>query len=325
MNRRAFIAGLGAAVAAWPFAARAQAVPVVGFLHSGSEEPWRERIAAFRQGLSDAGLVENRDFTLAFRWAEGNYERLREMANDLANRKVSVIVAGGGVVSAPVAKAATSTIPIVFLTAADPVADGLVKSLARPEANVTGVAFLSQHLGAKRLGYLNLLTPAVTDVAVLMNLSNPGSDAALKEIRDAGLASKRSIHVFAASTAQQIDEAFEAIVRQKCKAITVHSDPFFSGRHRQILARVGETALPAIFGSREYVLAGGLMSYGADARNEYRTAAGYVARILQGAKPGDLPVVQATRFELLLNMKTARSLGLNVPDHFQLLADEIIE
>jgi putative tryptophan/tyrosine transport system substrate-binding protein len=326
MRRREFIAGLGGAVA-WPVVARGQQipVPVIGFLHSGSEVPWRDRIAAFREGLTAVGLAEGRDFVIEFRWAEGNYERVREMAEDLVSRNVTVIVAGGGVVSAPVAKAATSTIPIVFLTTADPVAEGLVKSLARPGGNMTGVHFLSQHLGAKRLGYLNLLTPGVTDVGVIANPNNPGSKLAIKEIQDAALTSKRTIHLLEANSAQLIDEALDAVVRLRCGAVMVHSDPFLSSRHAHIVARVNWIGVPAIYGSREYVLAGGLMSYGADPRNEYRTAAAYTGQILRGARPADLPVIQPTKFELLLNLKTARSLRLHVPDHFQLLADEVIE
>lgn len=326
MRRREFL-GLVGGAAAWPVVARAQRpmTPTIGFLHSGSAKPWAERLAAFRQGLRDADLAEGRDFKIEFRWAEGNYERLREMARDLVDHNVAVIVAGGGTVSAPVAKAATSTIPIVFIIAADPIATGLVTNLARPEANLTGVSFLSQELGAKRLGFLNLLTPEATAVAVLVNPLNPRRDVAIKEIQGAAATSKRSIHIFEASTAGQIDSAFEAIVRQRCGAIIVHTDPFFSSISVQIAARGTGTAIPAIYGSREYVQAGGLMSYGADPREEYRKAGTYAGRILRGAKPADLPIVQPTKFELVINLKTARSLGLKIPDPFQLLADEVIE
>jgi putative tryptophan/tyrosine transport system substrate-binding protein len=215
VKRREFISLLGGAAVAWPLRARGQqaVMPVVGFLHSGSAEPYAGRLADFRQGLSDTGLVEGKDFAIEFRWAEGNYERLRGMVSDLVARNVSVIVAGGGVASAPVAKAATAKIPIVFITGADPVATGLVTSLARPEANVTGVSMLTQALGAKRLGFLNLLAPNATAVAVLMNPTNPGRNVAEKEIQDAGRASKRSIQVFEASSAGEIDSAFEAIIR----------------------------------------------------------------------------------------------------------------
>ena len=326
MKRREIITLLGSA-AAWPLAAHAQqpAMPVIGFLHSGSAEPYAGRLAAFRQGLSDAGLIERKDFTIEFRWAEGNYERLREMANDLVARKVSVIVAAGGVASAPVAKAATAAIPIVFMTGADPIASGLVTSLARPEANVTGVSFLTQALGGKRLGFLNMLAPEAIAVAVLVNPTNPGRNLAEKEVQEAGRASKRNIRVFEASTGAEIDSAFELIVREKFAAILVQSDPLFTSRHVQIATLGTKAAVPAIYPSREYAEAGGLASYGADVRDEYRKAGIYAARILLGAKPADLPVIQPTKFELVINLKTARSMGLNISDSFQLLADEVIE
>jgi ABC-type uncharacterized transport system substrate-binding protein len=327
MRRREFITLLGGAAAAWPLAARAQqpTMPVIGLLHSGAAEPYAGRLAAFRQGVSETGLAEGKDFTIEFRWAEGNYERLREMASDLVARKVSVIVAAGGVASAPVAKAATATIPIVFITGADPVATGLVASLARPEANVTGVSFLSQALGGKRLGFLNMLAPDATVVAVLANPINPARNVAYKEVQDAGRASKRNIHLFEASTAPEIDSAFEAIIREKFGAILVQTDPFFTSRNAQIAALGTKAAVPAIYPSREYAEAGGLMSYGADVRDEYRKAGTYAGRLLQGAKPADLPILQPTKFELVINLKTARSIGLNISDSFQLLADEVIE
>jgi putative ABC transport system substrate-binding protein len=328
MRRREFIALLGGAATAWPSSLSAQqpkSLPVIGFLHSGSAEPYAGRLAEFLQGLGDIGLVDGRDFTVDFRWAEGNYERLRAMANDLVARNVAVIVAGGGVASAPVAKAATSTIPIVFMTGMDPVAGGLVASLARPEGNLTGVSFLTQQLGAKRLGLLNLLAPSATSVATLLNPTNPARDSAIKEIQAAGLASKRSIRLYEASTGPQIEAAFEAILRDKADAIIVSSDPFFTGRQSQIATLGTRTRLPAIYPSREYVEKGGLASYGADVRAEYRKAGGYVGRILRGAKPADLPIMLPVKFELVLNLKTARSIGLTISDSLQLLADEIIE
>ena len=327
MKRREFITLLGGA-AAWPLSARAQQprkVPVIGFLHSGSAEPYAGRLAAFRQGLSETGLVDGKDFTIEFRWAEGDYERLRGMAHDLVARNVSVIIAAGGVASAPVAKAATATIPIVFITGADPVATGLVTSLARPEANVTGVSFLTQALGAKRLGLLNILAPDARTVAVLLNPTNPGRNIADKEIQDAGRVSKRSIQIFEASTGPGIVSAFEAINRQKPGAILINSDPFFTSSVPQIAALGTKAGVPAIYPSREYVEAGGLVSYGADVREEYRKAGAYAGRLLQGAKPADMPIVQPTKFELVINLKTARSIGLTIPDSFQLLADEVIE
>jgi putative ABC transport system substrate-binding protein len=326
MRRREFITLLGGTVAC-PVVARAQqaAMPVIGMLHSGSPEPYAGRLAAFRQGLSATGLVEGKDFAIEFRWAEGNYERLRAMARDLVDRNVSVIVAAGGVASAPVAKAATATIPIVFMTGADPVASGLVTNLARPEANVTGVSFLTQMLGAKRLGLLNMLAPKASTVAVLVNPTNPGRNFVDKEIQDAARTSRQNIQVFEPSTGPEIDSAFEVIIRQKSGAILVHSDPFFTSRHAQIAALGTKAAVPAIYPSREYAEAGGLASYGADVRDEYRKAGAYAGRLLQGATPADLPVLQPTKFELVINLKTARSIGLNISDSFQLLADEVIE
>jgi putative tryptophan/tyrosine transport system substrate-binding protein len=328
VKRRAFITLIGGAAAAWPLAADAQQtapVPLIGMLHSGSSDPYAGRLAAFRQGLGALGLVEGKDFALEFRWAEGNYERLPAMARDLVAHNVSVIVAAGGVASAPVAKAATATIPIVFITGVDPVATGLVSNLARPEANVTGVSFLTQLLGAKRLGFLNMLAPNAIAVAILMNPTNPARNVADKEIRDAGRVSKRNIQMFEASTGPEIDSAFGEIVRQKSDAILVYSDPFFTSRHAQIAALGTRAAVPAIYPSREYAEAGGLASYGADVRDEYRKAGAYARRLLQGAKPADLPILQPTKFELVINLKTARSIGLNISDSFQLLADEVIE
>jgi putative tryptophan/tyrosine transport system substrate-binding protein len=327
MSRRDFIALLSGAAVAWPLAPRAQQaqMPVIGLLHSGSAEPYAGRLAAFRHGLGEMGFVEGKNFAIEFRWAEGNYQRLRQMADDLVARNVSVIVAAGGVASAPVAKAATATIPIVFISGDDPIATGLVASLARPEANVTGVSFLSQALGGKRLGFLNMLAPDATAVAVLVNPMNPGRNIADKEIQGAGRASKRSIHVFEARTGPEIDSAFEAIIREKFGAILVQTDPFFTSRHAQIAALGTKAAVPAIYPSREYAEAGGLASYGADVRDEYRKAGVYAGRLLQGAKPADLPILQPTKFELVINLKTARSIGLNISDSFQLLADEVIE
>jgi putative ABC transport system substrate-binding protein len=326
MRRREFIT-LAGGVVAWPVAAwgQQQPMPLVGFLHSGSAEPYAGRLAAFRQGLRDTGLAEGKDFAIEFRWAEGNYERLRGMADDLVARNVSVIVAAGGVASAPVAKVATAKIPIVFITGADPVATGLVTSLARPGANVTGVSFLTQALGAKRLGFLNILAPNATSVAVLVNSANPGRSFVEKEIQDAGRASKRTIQLFEASSEAEVDSVFETIIRQKSNAILIQSDPFFTGRAAQIAALGTRAGVPAIYPSREYAEAGGLMSYGADVREEYRKSGVYAGRLLQGARPADMPVLQPTKFELVINIKTARSIGLTISDSFQLLADEVIE
>jgi putative tryptophan/tyrosine transport system substrate-binding protein len=248
-----------------------------------------------------------------------------KMALDLVRREVSVIVAGGGVASAPVAKVATSTIPIVFLTGVDPVAAGLVSSLARPGGNVTGVSFLTGALGAKRLGLLNVLAPNGSVVALLLNPTNPGLEAVKQEVQSAGQASGRQIRVFEAHTPHEIDAAFGAIALQQAGALLVLSDPFFSSSVAQITTLGTKAAIPAVYPSREYGEAGGIVSYGADIRDEYRKAGVYVGRILRGAAPADLPVLQPTKFELIVNLKTAKSLGLKIADSFLLLADEVIE
>jgi putative tryptophan/tyrosine transport system substrate-binding protein len=328
VNRRKAITLLGSAAVAWPLAARAQqaSMPVVGFLHRGSPRPYAGRMAGFRQGLGDTGFVEGKDVALEYRWAEGNYERLPEMALDLVRLGVSVIVAGGGIASAPVAKAATSTIPIVFLSGVDPVAAGLVTSLARPGGNVTGVSFLTQALGAKRLGLLNVLAPDGNTVALLLNPTNPGLEAARIEVQTAGRATGRQIHVFGAHTAHEINAAFDAIAREQAGALLVLSDPFFTSSVTQITTLGTRAAIPAVYPSREYAEAGGIVSYGADVTDEYRKAGVYVGRVLRGAKPADLPVLQPTKFELIVNLKTAaKSLGLKIADSFLLLADEVIE
>jgi putative ABC transport system substrate-binding protein len=328
IGRREFLALLCAAAAAPQRAARAQqapAVPVVGILHSGAAAPYAARLEAFRQGMSDVGLVEGRDFVFEPRWAEGDYERLSAMARDLVDRKVALIFAGGAVASAPVAKAATSTIPIVFITGSDPLASGLVESFSRPGGNLTGVSMLTQLLGAKRLGLLNLLAPGIDDIAVLVNPANPGSENAIKELQRAAAASRQRLHLLEAGTAAEIETAFEAVAGRKLGAALTHSDPFFTSRHAQIAMLGTRAAIPIVYPSREYAEAGGLFSYGADIRGEYRKAGTYAARILRGTRPADLPIIQPTKFELVLNLRTARSIGLTVSESFQLLADEVIE
>jgi putative ABC transport system substrate-binding protein len=326
MRRRDFITVLGGAVVC-PVVARAQQapMPVVGFLHSGAPGPYAGRMAAFRRGLGDTGFVEGQDVVIEYRWAEGDYERLPEMALDLVRRAVSVIVAGGGIASAPIAKAATTKIPIVFITGADPVATGLVNSLARPEGNVTGVSFLTQALGAKRLGLLNVLAPNAAIVGLLVNPTNPGVESAKKEVLTAAHASGRQIHVFEARTPQEIDTAFGELPRKQVSALLVASDPLFTSRNVQIATLGTATAIPAIYPSREYAEAGGMMSYGADVREEYHKAGVYAGRIIRGAKPAELPVLQPTKFELIVNLRAAKSLGFKVADSFLLLADEVIE
>jgi putative ABC transport system substrate-binding protein len=324
IRRREFITLLGGA-AAWPLPARAQpTMPVVGFLHSGAPDLYAGRMAAFRRGLADMGFVEGQDVVIEYRWADGDYERLPGMALDLVRRAVSVIVAGGGIASAPIAKAATTKIPIVFITGADPVATGLVKSLARPEGNITGVSFLTQALGAKRLGLLNVLAPNAAIVGLLVNPTNPGAESVKKEVVTAAHASGRQIYVLEARTPHEIDTAFGDIPKE-ISALLVASDPLFTSRNGQIATLGTRAAIPAVYPSREYAEAGGMMSYGADVREEYRKAGVYAGRIILGAKPAELPVLQPTKFELIVNLRAAKSLGLKVADSFLLLADEVIE
>jgi putative ABC transport system substrate-binding protein len=300
-------------------------IPTVGVLHGGSPALYAKRIEAFRKGLSDAGFAEGKDVAIDYRWADGNYALLPGMARDLVQRRVAVIFAGGGVASAPVAKAATDTIPIVFAIGSDPVADGLVKSLARPDGNATGVSFLTHSLSPKRMGFLNLIAPAATNIGIVFNPNNASTKPDMDGLRAAAQASRRVLHAFEARTADEIDQAFEVMSARSIDAIMVQSDPFFTGRLDQLTRRAAAAGKPAIFASRDFAEAGGLVSYGADVRDEYRKAGDYVARLLRGAKTADLPILQPTKFELVLNLKTAKQLGIAIPDSLQLIADDVIE
>jgi putative ABC transport system substrate-binding protein len=327
MQRRDFITLLGGAAVAWPLAAHAEqpAIPVIGFLHSGSPKPYADRMAAFRQGLSDTGFVEGKTVVIEYRWAEGDYDRLPALASDLVRREVSVIVAGGGVTSAPAAKAATTTIPIVFATGVDPVATGLITNFARPEGNVTGVAWLSSALGAKRLGLLNEIAPTAAVVALLVNPSNPSADSVVNDVQAAGRTLQRQIQVVGARNESEIYAAFETLAHQRINALMVEPDPLFTSKSIQIATLGTRLGIAAIYPSREYAEAGGIISYGANVSDEYRKAGVYTGRILRGARPADLPIQQPTKFELVVNLKTAKALGLTVPASLLLLADEVIE
>ena len=327
MRRRQFITLLGGAAATWPIASRGQqaGMPVIGFLHSGTAAPYANRVAAFHQGLSGAGFVEGKTVLVEYRWAEGRYDRLPVFASDLVRRAVDVIVAGGGIVTAPAAKAATATIPIVFITGADPVAQGLVASLARPGGNVTGVSFLTQELGPKRLSLLNELAPTGSNVAVLVNARDADAVTAANALEEAAHTVGRHLHILVARNADEIDRAFETLRGDQADALIVQSDPYFTSRAAQIALLAVLHRIPAIFPSREYAEAGGIMSYGSDVRDEYRQAGVYTARILKGEKPSDLPVLQPTKFELVINLRTAKELGLTVPSTLLARADEVIE
>jgi putative ABC transport system substrate-binding protein len=326
MRRRAFIGLLGGA-AAWPLSlsARQAALSVIGFLHSGSPNRSKEFVAAFRRGLTDAGFVEGRNFVIEFRWAEGRYDRLPELAADLVRQHVAVIVTGGGFPSPLAAQAATATIPIVFAGGTDPVAAGLVASLARPGGNVTGVLNFSAELTAKRLGVLRELVPASRRIAVLRNPEHPEAGGQLKEIDAAARQLGLEILVADARHEREFEQALASLAQERPGALFVANDPFFAARRYQLIALVARHALPASYSQRQFSEAGGLMSYGTNFNELYRQAAGYAGRILKGEKPVDLPVMQPTRFELVINLGTAKALGLSIPDRLLALADEVIE
>src|SRR5262245_700103 len=327
MKRREFITLLGGA-AAWPLAANAQqpALPVVGLLDPRSPDALADRLRGFRQGLKDAGFVEGQNVVIEYRWAENQMDRLPELAADLVRRQVAVIVTPGGLASALAAKAATTTIPIVFLVADDPVKLGLVASLARPEGNLTGVNFFSGELTAKRLGLLRELLPAAARVAVLVNPANPvNAETSSREAEKAARAIGLQIQIFNASTSRELNAVFATFVRERPDAIFIGLDPFFNGRRIQLVQLATRYGVPASYPARDFAEAGGLMSYGANIADAWRQVGIYSGRILKGAKPSELPVVQSSKFELVINAETARLLGLEVQPTLLARADEVIE
>jgi putative ABC transport system substrate-binding protein len=327
MRRREFLGVLGSA-AAWPLGARAQqqpATPVVGFLGTASSGPFAHLVAGFRRGLQETGFVEGRNAAIEYRWAEGQYDRVPALAADLVSRQVAVIVTVGGEASAAAAKAATATIPIVFNTGSDPVKLGLVTSLARPGGNATGVNIFTTELVEKRLGLLRDLVPAATTVAVL---SNPNFAAAVANVRESEAAARaigKEVVIFNASSDAEIETAFVNIVQARPGAMLVGPDPFFNSRRGLIVALAARHAIPAIYEWREFAEAGGLISYGTSLVGAYRQQGIYAGRILKGEKPADLPVVQLSKFELVINLNTARALGLAIPPGVLAIADEVIE
>jgi putative ABC transport system substrate-binding protein len=325
-RRREFVTLLGGA-AAWPLAARAQqaAMPVIGFLASTSPTAWAPYLTAFKQGLREAGYIEGQNVTIEYRWAEGDYARLPALAADLVRPHVAVLVAVGGSSSAKAAKAASSTIPIVFTTGGDPVGLGLVASLNRPGGNVTGVALLVAEMESKRFGLLRDMVPTATLVAVLLNSRSPVSTTELNDVQEAARAVGQQIHILNASSEQELDAAFASLAKLGVGALLVGSDPFFNSRRSYLVSLAARARVPAIYELREYVVAGGLMSYGTSLVNGYRQVGLYTGRILKGEKPQDLPVVQSTKFEFVINLKTAKALGLEVPLRLQELADEVLE
>jgi putative ABC transport system substrate-binding protein len=325
LKRREFITLLGGATA-WPLTARAQqpAVPMIGFLQSGSPEPNAHLVSAFRKGLGETGYVESRNVAVEYRWAQNDNGRLPELAADLVRLRVAVI-ATPGTAAAFAAKSATTTIPIVFSGGGDPVLTSLVASLNRPGGNVTGVSSMSGELGAKRLGLLQELVPRAARFVTLVNPNNPLAEAFVTDVRAAAAAIGRQIEVLTASTSRDIDTAFAMLVEKRADALLVGLDPLFVSRRVQLATLAARHAVPAIYAFREDAEAGGLMSYGPSNTDLVRQAGIYTGRVLKGEKPADMPILRATKFELVINLKTAKALGLEVPAALLATADEVIE
>jgi putative ABC transport system substrate-binding protein len=326
IGRRELIAALGGVVA-WPLATLAEqsAIPVIGFLSSRSPDESAHLVTAFHQGLAEGGFVEGQNVAIEFRWARGQYDLLPTLAADLVSRRVNVLTTVGGEPSALAAKRATSTIPIVFGSGSDPVSVGLVESWNRPGGNATGIAFLTTQMEPKRLGLLRDLLPGAHLVGVLLNPSFPPAARQLQDIEEAARTIDQRIVVVKAATDDELDAAFATLLKEGTGALLVCADPYFDTRRERIVALAQQHRLPAIYQFREFVLAGGLLSYGISITDAYRQYGVYTAKILKGAKPADLPVLQPTKFELVINLKTARALGVKISDNLLSLADEVIE
>ena len=326
MQRREFITLVGGA-AAWSLTARAQQqpMPVIGFLNVASPGALRQQIAAFREGLKESGYVEGQNVAVEYRWAEGQYERLPELAADLVRQQVSVIFVGGGAPAELAVKAATTTIPIVFSTGGDPVRSGLVASLNQPSGNITGVYHFATGLEAKRLGLLHEMLPKATPIAVLINPNYADAENQLRDVQEAAARLGVQLVVVRANAESDFNAAFSTAVQQRSGALLVCASPFFNNRREQLVVLAARHALPTIYEWRDFAAAGGLMSYGTSLADAYRQVGVYAGQILKGAKPVDLPVVQSTRFELVINLSTAKALGIEVPPTLLARADEVIE
>ena len=327
MNRRALITLLGGATATWPLVVRGQqpAIPVIGLMSSRSVTDLVPLLEAFHRGLGEAGYFNGQNAKIEYRWANGRYERLPALAAELVGRQVAVIVTFGGSPAARAAKAATSTTPIVFSVGSDPVKLGLVASFNRPAGNATGVGLLTTELEAKRLGLMHELVPKAALVGVLINPTNPPSADQAREVQQAALSIDQRLQILYASTPQELDSAFAVLVRQRADGLLVGADPFFDTQRDRIVGFAAQQRLPALYQFREYAVAGGLMSYGVNITDGYHQVGAYAGRILKGEKPADLPVVQPTKFEFVINLQTAKALGLTVPSTLLARADEVIE
>jgi putative tryptophan/tyrosine transport system substrate-binding protein len=321
MRRRDFIAGIGAA--AWPVVARAQQLPVIGFLNGASAKDYAHLVGAFHRGLGETGYVEGRNVIIEYRWANGRYDKLPELAAALVTRKVGVIFANGPAVVP--AKAATTTIPIVFASAQDPVSSGFVSSLSRPSGNITGATSLLDEIGPKRLSVMHELVPTAKIFAALLNPKNPAAANESKDLESAAHSLGLEIRILHASSEGDFETAFSTMNQLRVSGLVIGPDPFFNAQLEQLVSLVVRHAIPTIYQSREFVLAGGLMSYGAGIAETYQQAGVYVGRILKGDRPADLPVEQVTKVELLINLKAARTLGLTMPQTLLVAADEVIE
>jgi putative tryptophan/tyrosine transport system substrate-binding protein len=327
MRRREFITLLGGVAAAWPLAARAQqpALPVIGFLDPESLQLTAPLVAAFHNGLSETGYVEGRNVAIEYRWAHNDRGLLPDLAADLVRRRVTVITTPGGIAAALAAKAATSVIPIVFMAAGDPVQAGLATSLSRPGGNTTGVSFMTGEIAAKQLGLMHELMPQAERFVVLVNPNNPNAESLTRDVQTAATAIGGQIEVFAASANRDIDTVFSSLMQKKVDALLIGADPLFTARRAQLVILATHHHLPTIYFDRVLTDIGGLMSYGANLAEQYRQVGVYVGRILKGEKPADLPVIRPTKFEFVINLQTARTLGLTVPPTLLATADEVIE